>query len=92
MKNTEDPKATETHQFLTVFNKATHDEDDSLENEHVTEIESHTVNGEQNDGKENELLTSNIEIIMENQKIGGLIAHAMNKLSSSRFYLQDNKN
>ena len=70
--DTEESKPTETLQIHNVCNTTMHDEDDlictengSSEEEHVTEIESHTVNGEQNHGKENNIHTSNFEVNIE---------------------------
>ena len=45
-EDTEDSKPTEAHQVHNVCNKSTHEEDDSFEDEHVTEIEPYTKNGE----------------------------------------------
>ena len=39
----------------------------------MIEIEVPQVNGEQNNAKEDKLLTSNLEVKMENQKVEGLI-------------------
>ena len=43
-----------------VFNKTTHDEGDSSEDQNVTEIEPYKHNGEPDNGKENKLLTTNL--------------------------------
>ena len=48
-------------------------EDESSEEENVTEIEIPTNNGEQNNVQDNKLLTTNFEIKVENQKAEGLI-------------------
>ena len=57
---TEDSKLIETSQDHNVLNKSTHDEDDSSEEESVTEFEQHLESGEQNIGKENKLLSTNL--------------------------------
>ena len=61
-------QSTEIHQVHNSFNKTNHDENDTSEENSVIEIEPHTVNGEQNNGKENKLLTTNFEVTVENQK------------------------
>ena len=48
------------------LNDSTHDEDNSSDDETVIEIEPHTVNGEQNNDKEDELLNTNFEGKVEN--------------------------
>ena len=60
--DTEESKSTEIQQVHNILNETTHDEDDLSEDEHVTETEPHTVNGEQNNGKENKLLTTNFQV------------------------------
>ena len=62
----EDSKSIGTSQVHMVLNKSTQDKAYSSEDEHVTEIEPYTVNGEQNNGKENKFLTTNFEVKMEN--------------------------
>ena len=75
-KSTEDEgesEATETLQIHNVCNTimhdddddSIHDEDDSSGDENVIEIEPHTVNGEQDNAKENKLLTTNFEVKVE---------------------------
>ena len=71
--DTEESKPTETLQIHNVCNTTMHDEydlihdeDDSSQDEHVTEIAPHTVNQEQNNGKEDKLLTTDFEVKMEN--------------------------
>ena len=59
--NTEESKSRETHQTNSVCNKSTHDENDSFQNEHVTEIVLHRVNGEQFIGKVDKLLITKFE-------------------------------
>ena len=58
---TEESKSRERHQINSVCNKSTHDENDSYQNEHVTEIELHRVNGEQYIGKMDKLLVTKFE-------------------------------
>ena len=43
---------------------------------HVTEIELPKENGEQNNAKENKLLTTNFEVKVENRKVEGLITYS----------------
>ena len=64
--DTEQAKPTETHQVHNVLNKTTHDQDDSIKDQPITEIELPTKNGEQNIGKENKLLNTNFQVEMEN--------------------------
>ena len=59
---TEESKPTETSQVLTVFNKAIHHEDDSSDDKSVIEIDPPTENGEQEIGKQDKLLTTNVQI------------------------------
>ena len=63
---TEESKPTETSQVLMVFNKAIHHEDDSSDDKSVIEIEPPKENGEQEIGKQNELLTTKFQIETEN--------------------------
>ena len=67
--DTEESKPTEILQIHNVCDTTMHDEDDlkhdvddSSENEHETEIESYTLNGEQDIGEEDILLTTNFEV------------------------------
>ena len=46
---------------------STYDEDESSDEEHLTDIETQTGNGEQNNIQENKLLTTNLEVKVENQ-------------------------
>ena len=63
---TEESKPTETSQVLTVFNKGIHHEDDSSDDKSVIEVEPPKENGEQEIGKQEKLLTSNVQIEIEN--------------------------
>ena len=63
---TEESKPTETSQILTVFNKGIHHEDDSSDDKSVIEIEPPRENGEQEIGKQDKLLTNNVQIEIEN--------------------------
>ena len=63
---TEESISTETSQVLTVFNKAIHHEDDSLDGKSEIEIEPTKENGEQEIGKQNELLNTKFHIETEN--------------------------
>ena len=67
---TEESKLTETSQVLTVFNKAIHHEDDSSDDKSVIEIEPPKENGEK------KLLTTNVQIEIENQKVEELITYS----------------
>ena len=49
------------------------DEDDSIENQPTIEIEPYTESREQDIGKQNELLTTNFQIEIENRKVEGLM-------------------
>ena len=73
--------------------KCTQDEVDSPTVKHVAEIELSTVNGEQNNGKEDEFLSTNYEVKMENRNIKGLITYSSEqKMSNSRVVLEVTKN
>ena len=65
-ENTEESKPTETHQVHNVCNKTIHDEDDSSQDKSVTKIEPYKHTGEQNNGKDNKLLTTNFQVEIEN--------------------------
>ena len=69
--DTEESKPTETSQVLTVFNKAIHHEDDSSDDKSVIEIEPPKENGEKEIGKQDKLLTTNVQIEIENRKVEG---------------------
>ena len=73
---TEESKSTETSQILTVFNKAIHHEDDSSDDKSEIEIEPSKENGEQENGKQNKLLTTKLQIEIENRKVEGLITYS----------------
>ena len=45
----------------------------------MIEIEPHSVKGDQNNGKENKLLTTNFEVKIENRKMEGLITYSFNQ-------------
>ena len=73
---------TKTHQVHNVLNETTHDEenvseteDDTSEDESVTEIQTYENNGKENI-KENKLLTTNFEVKVENRKVEGLITYS----------------
>ena len=66
---TEGSIPTETSQVLTVFNKATHHEDDSSDDKSEIEIEPPKENGEQEIGKQDKLLTTKFQIEIENRKV-----------------------
>ena len=73
IQETEESIPTETSQVLTVFNKAIHHEDDSLDDKSVIEIDSPQENGEQEIGKQDKLLTTIVQLEIENRKAEGLI-------------------
>ena len=73
---TEESMPTQTSQVLTVFNKAIHHEDDSSDDKSEIEIEPPKENGEQEIGKQNELLTTKFQLEIENRKIEGLITYS----------------
>ena len=72
-ENTEESKPTETSQVLSVFNKI------SSQDKSVAEIESYTKNGEQNNGKDNQLLSTNFQFEVENRKAEVLIMYSMDQ-------------
>ena len=64
------------------MNEITHDEensseseDDTPEDENVTEMQTNENNGEQNE-QENILLTTNFEVKVKNRKVEGLITYS----------------
>ena len=64
------------------MNETTHDEenaseaeDDTSEEENITEMPTYETNGEQN-VQDNKLLTTNFEVKVENQKVEGLITYS----------------
>ena len=73
---TEESIPTEKSQVLTVYNKAIHHEDDSSDDKSVIEIEPPKENGEQEIGKQDELLTTTFQIEIENRKVEGLITYS----------------
>ena len=76
IENQEDSKSIETSQVHNVLNNSIPKEVDSHIVEDVTEIQLPKMNGEQNNAKENKLLTSNFEREIENRKVEGLIAYS----------------
>ena len=73
---TEESIPMETSQVLTVFNKGIHHEDDSSDDKFEIEIEPPRENGEQEIGKQDKLLTTIVQIEIENQKVEGLITYS----------------
>ena len=78
----EETNTTETHQVHNVLNETIHDEEnsseaeeDTSEDENVTEMQTYGNNGEQNK-QENKLLTTNFEVKVENRKVEGLITYS----------------
>ena len=98
-ETTEESEHIETLQIHNVCNISMHDEDESIhdedessDEEHVIEIESHAGNGEQTNIHHNKLLTTNIEVKVENQKLkGSYIIQQLNKYSNSRLILEVTK-
>ena len=68
---TEESISTETSQVLTVFNKTIHHEDDSSDDKSEIEIEPPKENGEQEIGKQNELLTTKFKWKLKTEKLKG---------------------
>ena len=83
---TEESIPTETSQVLTVFNKGIHHEDDTSDDKSDIEIDRPKENGEQDIGKQDQLLTIKFQIENENRKVEGLITYSTNqtKYSNSR--------
>ena len=52
-----------------------HHEDDSSDDKSVIEIEPRKENGEQENGKQDKLLTTKFQIEIENRKVEGLITY-----------------
>ena len=73
---TEESIPVQTSQVLTVFDKAIHHEDDSSDDKSVIEIEPPKENGEQENGKQDKLLTTTFQIEIENRKVEGLITYS----------------
>ena len=76
IEDQEDSKSIETSQVHNVLNNSIPNEVDSHTVEDVTEIELPKVNGEQNNAKEDKLLTTNFEIKAENRKVERLITYS----------------
>ena len=76
IEDQEDSKSLETSQVHNVFNNFIPNEIDSHTVEDVTEIELPKLNGEQNNVKEDELLTTNFEMQTENRKVEGLTTYS----------------
>ena len=76
IEDQEDSKSIETSQVHIVFNNSIPNDVDSHTVEDVTEIELPKENGEQNNAKEDKLLTANFEVKAENQKAEGLITYS----------------
>ena len=72
----EDSKSIETSQVHNVLNKSIPNEVDSHTVKDVTEIELPKENGEQNNAKEDNLLTTSSEVKVENRKVEGLITYS----------------
>ena len=71
INETEESISTETSQVLTVFNKTIHHEDDSSDDKSEIEIEPPKENGEQEIGKQNELLTTKFKWKLKTEKLKG---------------------
>ena len=76
IEDQEDSKSLETSQVHNVLNNSIPNEVDSHTVEDVTEIELPKENGEQNNTKENKLLTTNLEVKPENRKVEGPITYS----------------
>ena len=76
IEDQEDSKSIETSQIHNVLNKSTSNEVDSHTVEDATKIEIPKENGEQNNAKEDKLLTTNFEVKAENRKVEGLITYS----------------
>ena len=88
----EDSKSIETSQVHNVLNKSIQNEVNSHTVKHVTEIELPKENGEQNNAKEDKLLTSNFEEKWRTEKLkSSYPIHLSNKLSNSRLILEITK-
>ena len=78
----DETNTTETHQVHNVLNETIHHEeyssefeDDTPEDENVTEMQTYENNGEQNK-QEEKLLTTNFEVKVKNRKVEGLITYS----------------
>ena len=76
IEDQEDSKSIETSQVHNVLNNSIPNEVDSHTVEDVTEIELPKQNGEQNNAREDEHLTTNFEMQSENRKVEGLITYS----------------
>ena len=89
----EESNTTQTLQVHNVLNNTMHDQDDSIHDEDnssdpeddsseensVNDIQPYTENGQQNNVQEDELLTTNFEVNVENRKVEGLITHSIDQ-------------
>ena len=71
LHETEESIPVETPQVLTVFTKTKHHEDDSSDDKSVIEIDPPKENGEQENGKQDKLLTTKFKIEIETEKLKG---------------------
>ena len=69
LQKSQESKQIEILQVHNVFNKSTHDEDNTSEDNAVSEFEPIKENGEQNIGKENKLLSTKFQVKIENRKL-----------------------
>ena len=77
IEDQEDSKSTETSQVQNVLNNSIPNElIDSHTVEDVIEIDLPKENGEQNNAKEDDLLTTNFEMQSENRQVEGLITYS----------------
>ena len=76
IENQEDSKSIETSQVHNVLNNSITNEIDSHTVEDVTEFELPKENGEQNNAKEDEHLTTNFQMQSENRKVEGSITYS----------------
>ena len=76
IEDQEDSKSIETSHVHNVLNNSIPNEVDSHTVEDVTEIELPKENWEQNNAKEEELLTTNFEMQIENRKVEGFITYS----------------
>ena len=76
IEHKEDSKSIETSQVHNVLNKSLPNEVDSHTVKDVMEIDLPKENGEQNNAKEDKLLTTDFEVKVENRKVEGLITYS----------------
>ena len=76
IEDQEDSESIETSQVHNVLNNSIPNEVDSHTVEDETEIELPRENGEQNNAKEDKLLTPNFDVKAENRKVEGLITYS----------------